>query len=114
MQGDDGAPERDYAYGTAMWTHKWNLMMNKMLDLGMEVYLTSGTNWATLQRPRPGPASQAGDAEPHPRHQHGRGRRSADGPAGAGTKRRAGAKFVTAYAYRVTRVTPSTPTASST
>src|SRR4051812_22694259 len=44
MQGDT-APVATYAYGSAMWTHKWNLMMNKYLDLGMSVYLTSGTNW---------------------------------------------------------------------
>ena len=47
MQSDGGAPDVTYAYGSAMWAHKWSLMMNKLLDLGMSVYLTSGTNWST-------------------------------------------------------------------
>src|SRR5918994_3232071 len=58
MQSDNAAPDATYAYGSAMWTHKWNLMMNKMLDLGMAVYLTSGTNWATSNVPGLDPASQ--------------------------------------------------------
>ncbi|MFA4929722.1 MAG: hypothetical protein WC558_14485 [Patulibacter sp.] len=59
MQSDPGAPDADYAYGSEMWTHKWNLVMNKLLDLGMSVYLTSGTNWATSNVPGLDPASQA-------------------------------------------------------
>lgn len=51
MQTDTTAAEEDYAYGSEMWAHKWNLMMNKLLDLGMGVYLTSGTNWATSNVP---------------------------------------------------------------
>ena len=49
--GAEKAPDADYAYGSEMWSHKWNLMMNKLLDLGMGVYLTSGTNWATSNVP---------------------------------------------------------------
>ena len=59
MQGDNVAPDATYAYGSAMWAHKWNLMMNKLLDLGMGVYLTSGTNWATSNVPGLDPDSQA-------------------------------------------------------
>ena len=51
MQSDNAAPDATYAYGSEMWTHKWNLMMNKLLDLDMAVYLTSGTNWATSNVP---------------------------------------------------------------
>src|SRR4051812_45947567 len=38
MQNDAGAPDAVYAYGSEMWVHKWNLLMNKLLDLGMSVY----------------------------------------------------------------------------
>lgn len=51
MQDDGVAPNEDYAYGSEMWSHKWKLMMNKLLDLGMGVYLTSGTNWASANVP---------------------------------------------------------------
>ena len=51
MQDDSEAPDEVYAYGSEMWAHKWNLMMNKLLDLGLGVYLTSGTNWATSNVP---------------------------------------------------------------
>ncbi len=51
MQDDGEAPNEVYAYGSEMWTHKWNLMMNKLLDLGLGVYLTSGTNWASANVP---------------------------------------------------------------
>lgn len=51
MQDDTEADDTVYAYGSEMWAHKWNLMMNKLLDLGMSVYLTSGTNWATSNVP---------------------------------------------------------------
>ncbi|WP_435741965.1 glycosyl hydrolase [Nocardioides sp. SYSU DS0663] len=102
MQNDKGAPDADYAYGSKMWTHKWNLMMNKLLDLGMSVYLTSGTNWATSNVPGLDPTSQAAmqnitvgtdtvaagqtlEALPTPGADH----------------RHAGADFVTAYAYKV-------------
>jgi hypothetical protein len=48
-----------YAYGSAEWSHKWKLMMNKILDLGMTVSLTSGTHWATSNVPGLDPNSQA-------------------------------------------------------
>jgi hypothetical protein len=103
MQSDNAAPDATYAYGSAMWTHKWNLMMNKMLDLGMAVYLTSGTNWATSNVPGLDPASQqamqnitlgTGVVEA--------GQSLTALPAPAANARRAGATFVTAYAYKVT------------
>ena len=51
MQSDSAADNATYAYGSDMWSHKWKLMMNALLDLGMGVYLTSGTNWATSNVP---------------------------------------------------------------
>ncbi len=51
MQSDSAADNATYAYGSEMWSHKWKLMMNALLDLGMGVYLTSGTNWATSNVP---------------------------------------------------------------
>lgn len=53
------APTEDYAYGSDMWSHKWKLMMNTLLDYGMSVSLTSGTNWATSNVPGLDPDSQA-------------------------------------------------------
>lgn len=61
MQDDSEADDATYAYGSEMWAHKWKLMMNKFLDLGMSVSLTSGTNWATSNVPASSldPASEA-------------------------------------------------------
>ncbi|HHW00657.1 MAG TPA: hypothetical protein GXX36_14055 [Clostridiaceae bacterium] len=58
MQSDNNAPDAVYAYGSEMWAHKWKLIMNKLLDLGMGVYLTSGTHWATSNIPGLNPDSQ--------------------------------------------------------
>ena len=58
MQGNNLSPDETYAYGSPMWSHKWKLMMNKFLDLGMEVSLTSGTNWSTSNVPGLDPDSQ--------------------------------------------------------
>ncbi|GAA1869594.1 glycosyl hydrolase [Asanoa iriomotensis] len=102
MQNDTGAPDAVYAYGSAMWAHKWNLMMNKLLDLGMSVHLTSGTHWATSNVPGLDPDSQAAmqnltlgtstvDA----------GQSLTALPAPGANVRRTGARFVTAYAYKV-------------
>ncbi|WP_211220916.1 glycosyl hydrolase [Nocardioides insulae] len=102
MQDDSAAPDETYAYGSAMWTHKWNLMMNKLLDLGMSVYLTSGTNWATSNVPGLDPTSQAAMQN----------LTLGTGTVGAGESldrlpvpdddsRHEGARLVTAYAYRV-------------
>lgn len=102
MQNDNAAPNATYAYGSAMWTHKWNLMMNKLLDLGMGVYLTSGTHWATSNVPGLDPTSQeamqalvmgTGTVAP--------GADLAVLPAPPAAAQRAGARFATAYAYRV-------------
>ncbi|MFU8874430.1 glycosyl hydrolase [Micromonospora sp. SL4-19] len=102
MQNDSGAPDATYGYGSAMWTHKWNLVMNKLLDLGMGVYLTSGTNWSTSNVPGLDPTSQAAMQN----LTLGTGTVNADQnlavlPSPASGSRKAGATFVTAYAYKV-------------
>jgi hypothetical protein len=103
MQGDTTAPDADYAYGSEMWTHKWNLLMNKLLDLGMSVYLTSGTNWATSNVPGIDPASQqAMQNLTLGTSTVAAGQTLTTLTAPAAGNRRAGARFVTAYAYRVT------------
>ncbi|WP_210502743.1 glycosyl hydrolase [Nocardioides xinjiangensis] len=103
MQDDTVAANDVYAYGTEMWAHKWELMMNKLLDLGMGVYLTSGTNWSTSNVPGLDPTSQAamqnltlgtGTVEA--------GQTLSTLTPPAANARRAGARFVTAYAYKVT------------
>ncbi|MCF6378273.1 hypothetical protein L2K70_11725 [Nocardioides KLBMP 9356] len=104
MQSDNAAPDATYAYGSEMWTHKWNLMMNKLLDLGMAVYLTSGTNWATSNVPGLDPASQ--QAMQNITLGTGTvaaGQAATVVPAPPANARRAGAKFITAYAYKVTQ-----------
>src|SRR5690606_33754841 len=102
MQTDGVAPDEDYAYGSDMWAHKWNLMMNKMLDLGMGVYLTSGTNWSTSNVPGLDPTSQ----QAMQNLTLGTGVVSAGEALTSLTApeegdRREGATFVTAYAYRI-------------
>ena len=58
MQTDNNADDATYAYGSDMWSHKWKLMMNALLDHDMEVSLTSGTNWSTSNVPGLDPDSQ--------------------------------------------------------
>ncbi|MCL2146170.1 MAG: hypothetical protein FWH52_00060 [Synergistaceae bacterium] len=62
MQNANGsgtaAPNNIYAYGSDQWAYKWKFMMNELLDLGMGVYLTSGTHWATSNVPGLDPDSQ--------------------------------------------------------
>ena len=58
-QVDPAVSETDYGYGSAQWDHDLKLVLNKALDLGMTVSLTSGTNWATANIPGLDPQSQA-------------------------------------------------------
>ena len=47
-----------YGYGSEQWNHDFHLVMNKALDLGMTVGITSGTNWNTANVPGLDPDSQ--------------------------------------------------------
>lgn len=110
MQDDGAAPNATYGYGSEMWTHKWNLMMNKLLDLGMSVYLTSGTNWATSNVPGLDPSSQAAMqnlTQSNTTVAPGATLRTL--PTQATADRKAGATFYTAYAYRVVSGTTIDP-----
>lgn len=110
MQNDNGAANIDYAYGSEMWTHKWNLMMNKLLDLGMGVYLTSGTNWATSNVPGLDPTSQSAMQNLTLGTVAVEAGATVEAlPAPAASARRAGARLVAAYAYRVVSGNPVDP-----
>lgn len=102
MQTDAKADDTDYAYGSAMWEHKWNLMMNKLLDLGMAVYLTSGTNWQTSNVPGLDPTSAAAMQNLiMATSVVAAGESVSSLPAPTVEERREGARFVGAYAYRL-------------
>ena len=58
QRASNDAPNAIYAYGSPHWTYMWRMMMNELLDLGMGVYLTSGTHWATSNIPGLDPDSQ--------------------------------------------------------
>ena len=110
MQSDRAVPNDLYAYGSAMWTHKWNLMMNKLLDLGMSVYLTSGTNWSTSNVPGLDPDSQAAMQNVTlGTSTVAAGTNVTVLPVPQASVQRAAAKFVTAYAYRVVSGTAVDP-----
>jgi hypothetical protein len=99
MQDDSAANNTTYGYGSAMWAHKWSLMMNKLLDLGMGVYLTSGTNWSTSNVPGLNPDSQAAMQSLTLATVTVSAGNSLTALPTPGTKR-SGAKFVAAYAYK--------------
>lgn len=48
-----------YGYGSEQWNHDFHVVLNKALDLGMTVGITSGTNWNTTNVPGLDPDSQA-------------------------------------------------------
>ncbi len=58
-QVDPAVAETQYGYGSGQWDHDLKLVLNRALDLGMTVSLTSGTNWATANIPGLDPQSQA-------------------------------------------------------
>ena len=58
-QVDTSVDDADYGYGSDQWDHDLKLVLNKALDLGMTVSLTSGTNWATANIPGLDPQSRA-------------------------------------------------------
>ena len=102
MQSDGNADDMTYAYGSDMWAHKWRLMMEKYLDLGMTVSLTSGTNWSTSNVPGLDPDSQEA--------MQCVTKGSVTVPAGttlstltAPTKHRDVGKFLGAYAYKIVK-----------
>ena len=54
-----GLNETVWGLGTDQWNHDFQVVLNKALDLGMSVGITSGTNWNTTNVPGLNPDSQA-------------------------------------------------------
>ena len=54
-----GLDETQWGLGSEQWNHDFHLVVNKALDLGMTVGITSGTNWNTTNVPGLNPDSQA-------------------------------------------------------
>jgi len=54
-----GMNEAEWGLGSEQWNHDFHLVVNKALDLGMTVGITSGTNWNTTNVPGLNPDSQA-------------------------------------------------------
>jgi len=49
----------NYGYGSEQWNHDFHFILNKCLDLGMTVGMTSGTHWGTANVPGLDPDSQS-------------------------------------------------------
>ena len=54
-----GLDGTQWGLGSDQWNHDFHLVVNKALDLGMTVGITSGTNWNTTNVPGLDPDSQA-------------------------------------------------------
>ena len=54
-----GLDETQWGLGSEQWNHDFHVVVNKALDLGMTVGITSGTNWNTTNVPGLNPDSQA-------------------------------------------------------
>lgn len=101
-----------YGYGSEQWNHDFHLVMNKALDLGMTVGITSGTNWNTTNVPGLDPDSQQAMQAVFQVHEFvaaGTGRagtvptsRQEEGSSGTTVYQlRDAAQFIGAYAYPV-------------
>ena len=49
-----------WGYGSEQWNHDFHLVLNKALNLGMTIGITSGTNWSTTNVPGLDPDTDAG------------------------------------------------------
>jgi len=54
-----GMDAATWGYGSEQWNHDFHLVLNKALDLGMTIGMTSGTNWNTSNVPGLDPDSEA-------------------------------------------------------
>jgi len=54
-----GMDETQWGLGSEQWNHDFHVVVNRALDLGMSVGITSGTNWNTTNVPGLDPDSQA-------------------------------------------------------
>ena len=115
-QVDTAVAETDYGYGSDQWDHDLKLVLNKALDLGMTVSLTSGTNWATANIPGLDPQSQAASQMVFSVEEYFKAGKVKDGPVpmqkkiGAKTLPvLASARLVGVFAYRQTSGNKASP-----
>ena len=98
----------DYGYGSDQWNHDFHLVMNKALDLGMTLGLTSGTNWNTTNVPGLDPDSQAANQCVFQLNEQLTAGTSRTGAIPTNGDLREKATFIGAYAYKKTGNNPIT------
>ncbi len=108
-QVDTSVSDVDYGYGSDQWDHDLKLVLNRALDLGMTVSLTSGTNWATANIPGLDPQSQAASQAVFEIDEYLKAGKVKDGAVPMEKKQgvkvipvQETARFLGAYAYRQT------------
>ncbi len=108
-QVDTSISDADYGYGSDQWDHDLKLVLEKALDLGMTVSLTSGTNWATANIPGLDPQSQAASQAVFEIDEYLKAGKVKDGKVPMEKKQgvkvipvQENARFLGAYAYRQT------------
>jgi hypothetical protein len=108
-QVDTSVSDADYGYGSDQWDHDLKLVLDKALDLGMTVSLTSGTNWATANIPGLDPQSQAASQVVFEIDEYLKAGKVKDGKVPMEKKQgvkvipvQENARFLGAYAYRQT------------
>lgn len=115
-QVDTSVSDGDYGYGSDQWDHDLKLVLNRALDLGMTVSLTSGTNWATANIPGLDPHSQAASQTVFEIDEYLKAGKAKDGKVPMEKKQgvkvipvQENARFLGAYAYRQTSGKKATP-----
>ena len=95
-----GLDAETYGYGSEQWNHDFHLVLNKALDLGMTVGLTSGTNWNTANIPGMDPDSQAANQCVFQLNEELAAGSSRTGAMPVNNNLREKATFIGAYAYK--------------
>ncbi|MBQ8935843.1 MAG: hypothetical protein IJ049_05555, partial [Oscillospiraceae bacterium] len=115
-QVDPSVPEETFGYGSKQGDHDLKLVLNRALDLGMTVSLTSGTNWATANIPGLDPASQAASQVVFEVDEYLKAGKSRSGPIPMEKKQGVkstpvdpSARLIGVYAYRQTSGNKATP-----
>ena len=110
-----GMDETVWAYGSEQWNHDFHLVLNKALDLGMTVGITSGTHWSTTNIPGLDPNSQSAMQAAYETNEQVEAGATRTGPiplsktssggCGGSSTTHVGenAQFLGAYAYKVIR-----------
>ena len=115
-QVDTSVSDTDYGYGSDQWDHDLKLVLNRALDLGLTVSLTSGTNWATANIPGLDPQSRAASQSVFVIEEYLKAGKSHSGAIPmekkSGTKKipvESTARFIGAFAYRQTTGNKAVP-----